>query len=62
VATGRLPELLHVPMLPDLGRAERIGGLELPTESDFRQLLINLGEDRAVRAVVFGLLAEMERK
>jgi hypothetical protein len=37
----------------------------LPRESTtrtFGELLIDLEEDKAARAVVFGLLAEMERK
>ena len=33
-----------------------------PEPHDFEELLIDLEEDEAARAVVFGLLAEMERK
>jgi hypothetical protein len=33
-----------------------------PEPRDFEELLIDLEEDEAARAVVFGLLAEMERK
>ena len=36
--------------------------LGLPGDSELRELLIDLEEDKAARAVVFGLLAEMERK
>jgi hypothetical protein len=41
--------------LPDRGRLQR-------TLPEFAELLIDLEEDKAARAVVFGLLAEPERK
>jgi hypothetical protein len=50
-------------MLPDLDRAERIGEFwGHPKTRTFGELLIDLEEDKAARAVVFGLLAEMERR
>jgi hypothetical protein len=56
-------ELLHVLRLPDLDRVERIGEFwGSPETRTFAELLIDLEEDKAARAVVFGLLAEMERK
>jgi hypothetical protein len=63
-ALGPAPraELLHVLMLPDLDRADRIGEFSsYPETRTFAELLIDLEEDRAAR-VVFGSLAEMERK
>ena len=54
-------ELLHVLRLPDLDRAERVGGFwGHPETRGFGELLIDLEEDKAARAVVFGLLAEMK--
>jgi len=54
-------ELIHVLRLPDsiapTGSASS-GGTRRRT---FGELLIDLEEDKAARAVVFGLLAEMER-
>jgi len=56
-------ELLHVLRLPDLERAERIGEYwGHPETRTFGELLIDLEEDRTLRAVVFGLLRELERK
>jgi hypothetical protein len=50
-------------MLPDFDRADRIGEFwGHPKTRGFGELLIDLEEDKAARAVVFGLLAEMERK
>jgi hypothetical protein len=50
-------------MLPDFERAERIGEFwGHPETRTFGELLIDLEEDKAARAVVFGLLREMERK
>jgi hypothetical protein len=55
-------ELIHVLMLPDFDRADRIGEFwGYPETREFGELLIDLEEDRAARAVVFGLLREMER-
>jgi hypothetical protein len=49
-------ELLHVLMLPDFQRADRIGEFwGSPETRAFAELLIDLEEDRAARAVVFGL-------
>jgi hypothetical protein len=65
---GALPpaaraELRHVLRLPDFERADRIGEFwGHPKTRTFGELLIDLEEDKAARAVVFGLLAEMERE
>jgi hypothetical protein len=49
-------------MLPDFDRADAIGTFRgHPETRTFGELLIDLEEDKAARAVVFGLLAEMER-
>jgi hypothetical protein len=57
------PELRHVLIVRYLERAERIGEFwSYPKSRTFAELLIDLEEDKAARAVVFGLLAEMQRK
>jgi hypothetical protein len=64
-ALGAAPraERLHVLMLPDFDRADRIGEFwGTPETGGFGELLIDLQEDKAARAVVFGLLTEMDRK
>jgi hypothetical protein len=56
-------ELIHVLRLPDFDRADRIGEFwGHPETREFGELLIDLEEDKAARAVMFGLLREMERK
>jgi hypothetical protein len=63
-ALGPAPraELLHVLMLPDFERADAIGSYWGHSETrTFGELLIDLEEDKAARASVFGLLAEMGR-
>ena len=56
-------ELIHVLRLPDIERAERIGEFwGHPKTRMFGELLIDLEEDKAARAVVFGLLREMRRR
>lgn len=51
------------PPLLDLDRAERIGDFwASPATRSFGESLIDIEEDRAARAVVFGLLAEMEQR
>jgi hypothetical protein len=56
-------ELRHVLRLPDFDRADAIGTFwGNPETRTFGELLIDLEEDKAARAVVFGLLAEMERQ
>jgi hypothetical protein len=56
-------ELIHVHRLPDFDRADRIGEFwASPATRTFGELLIDLEEDKAARAVVFGLLREMERR
>jgi hypothetical protein len=55
-------ELLHILKLPDFDRADRIGEFwGHPETRNFGELLIDLEEDKAARAVVFGLLVEMKR-
>jgi hypothetical protein len=56
-------ELLHVLRLPDFDRADAIGTFwGHPETRTFGELLIDLEEEPAARAVVFGLLREMERR
>jgi hypothetical protein len=58
-ALGPAPraELLHVLMLPDLDRADRIGEFwGNPKTRTFAELLIDCEEDRALRAVLVGML------
>jgi hypothetical protein len=55
----RLAELIHVLSLPDLERVERIGEFwGQPETRTFGELLIDLEQDKAARAVVFGLLRD----
>jgi hypothetical protein len=63
-ALGPAPraELLHVLMLPDFERADRIGEFwGNPKTRTFAELLIDCEEDRALRAVLVGMLREAER-
>jgi hypothetical protein len=63
-ALGPAPraELLHVLMLPDFDRADRIGEFwSHPESRAFADLLIDCEEDRTLKAVIWGLLSEMER-
>jgi hypothetical protein len=62
-ALGPVPraELLHVLMLPDLGRAERIGEFwGHPQSRAVAELLIDC-EDRTLRTVLVGMLREADR-
>ncbi|HKE54936.1 MAG TPA: hypothetical protein VKC55_09235 [Actinomycetota bacterium] len=50
-------ELLHVLMLPDVERADRIGSYyEDPKTRPFAELLIDCEEDRMLRVVLLGML------
>ena len=56
-ALGPAPraELLHVLMLPDFERADRIGGFwGYPQSRTFAELLYDCEEDRTLRAVLVG--------
>ena len=63
-ALGPAPraELLHVLMLPDFERAERIGEFWSYAQSRaFAELVIDCEEDRTLRAMLVGMLREAER-
>jgi hypothetical protein len=56
-------ELLHVLMLPDFQRADRIGEFwGYPQSRTFAELLIDCEEDRVLKAVLVGMLRDMERR
>ena len=63
-ALGPAPraELLHVLMLPDLERAERIGEFwSYPAEPHLAELLIDCEENRTLRAVLARMLRQTDR-
>jgi hypothetical protein len=60
-ALGPAPraELLHVLMLPDFERADRIGEFwNYPESRAFAELLIDCEEDRTLQVVLVGMLRE----
>ena len=61
-ALGPAPraELLHVLMLPDFERADRIGEFWGYPESRAFELLIDCEEDRTLRAVLVRILREAD--
>ena len=62
-ALGPAPraELLHVLMLPDFERADRIGEFwGYPESRAFAELLIDCEEDRVLRVVLVGMLRETQ--
>jgi hypothetical protein len=63
-ALGPAPraELLHILMLPELERRPDRRVLGLPAESHLAELLIDCEEDRVLRAVLVGMLRDMERR
>ena len=63
-ALGPAPraELLHLLMLPDFDRADRIGEFwSYPESRAFAELLIGCEEDRTLRAGLVAMLLEAER-
>jgi hypothetical protein len=63
-ALGQAPraELLHVQMLPDFERADRIGEFwGYPEGRAFAGLLIDREEDRTLRPVLVGMLRKADR-
>jgi hypothetical protein len=58
---GARAELLHVLMLPDRERADRIGEFwRYPESRSFAGLLIDGEEDKAARAVLVGMLRKAD--
>jgi hypothetical protein len=58
---ARRAEPLHVLMLPDFERADRIGEFwGYPESRAFAELLIDCEEDRVLRSVLVGMLREAD--
>jgi hypothetical protein len=59
-ALGPAPraELLHVLMLPDFDRADRIGELRERQDENVAELLIDAEQDPHLRAALVGMLRE----
>ena len=56
-------QVLHVLMLPDFDRADRIGEFwGNPRTRTFAELLIDCEEDRTLRAMLVGMLREDEKR
>jgi hypothetical protein len=61
LGSARRAELLHVLMLPDFERAERIGEFwSYPQSRTIAELLIDCEENRVLRAVSVGMLREAD--
>jgi hypothetical protein len=61
MGAAKRAELLHTLMLPDFDRAAAIGDLWASAKTrSLAELLIDADEDRLVRALLVGMLPELE--